>query len=104
MDNMEQLQAVVGEVQAARQQVANLRAQVVELETTVDSVQNQPAELALHQQMGGVLVEVSDREALLTELQETLATLNEHLVRFTERESQLMATYEQLQAIIKGSE
>ena len=38
MDSMEQLQAVVGEVQAARQQVANLRAQVVELETTVDSV------------------------------------------------------------------
>ena len=54
MDNMEQLQAVVNEVQAARQQVANLRAQVVELETTVDSVRNQPEELALHQQMGGV--------------------------------------------------
>ena len=65
MDNMEQLQAVVNEVQAARQQVANLRAQVVELETTVDSVRNQPEELALHQQMGGVLVEVSDRKALL---------------------------------------
>jgi len=47
MDSMEQLQAVVGEVQAARQQVANLRAQVVELETTVDSVRNQPDHLAL---------------------------------------------------------
>ena len=104
MDSMEQLQAVVGEVQAARQQVANLRAQVVELETTVDSVRNQPDHLALHQQMGGVFVEVSDREALLEELQQTLATLNEHLTRFTEREAQLMATYEQLQAVLKGSE
>lgn len=104
MDNMEQLQAVVGEVQAARQQVANLRAQVVELETTVDSVRNQPADLALHQQMGGVLVEVGDRPTLLTELEQTLVTLNEHLNRFTEREAQLMATYEELQAVLKGSE
>jgi chaperonin cofactor prefoldin len=104
MDNMEQLQAVVNEVQSARQQVANLRAQVVELETTVDSVRNQPDHLALHQQMGGVLVEVSDRPALLKDLEETLVTLNEHLARFTEREAQLMATYEELQTILKGSE
>lgn len=104
MDNMEQLQAVVGEVQAARQQVANLRAQVAELETTVESVKNQPPELALHQQMGGVMVEVSDREALLEDLKQTLITLNEHLARFTEREGQLMASYEQLQAVLKGSE
>ena len=104
MDNMEQLQAVVNEVQAARQQVANLRAQVVELEATVDAVSNQPEELALHQQMGGVLVEVSDRDALLKDLEQTLLTLNEHLSRFTEREEQLMATYEELQAVLKGTE
>ena len=104
MDNMEQLQAVVSEVQAARQQLANLRAQVIELETTVDSVKNQPAELALHQQMGGVLVEVSDRVALQKDLEQTLVTLNEHLARFAEREGLLMATYEQLQAVLKGSE
>ena len=104
MDNMEQLQAVVDEVQAARQQVANLRAQVVELEATVDAVSNQPEDLALHQQMGGVLVEVSDRDALLKDLEQTLLTLNEHLSRFTEREEQLMATYEELQAVLKGTE
>ena len=104
MDNMEQLQAVVNEVQAARQQVANLRAQVVELEGTVDAVSNQPEDLGLHQQMGGVLVEVSDRDALLKDLQQTLLTLNEHLARFTERETQLMATYEELQAVLKGTE
>ncbi|DAC21722.1 MAG TPA: hypothetical protein D7H93_02700 [Candidatus Poseidoniales archaeon] len=104
MDNMEQLQAVVNEVQAARQQVANLRAQVVELEATVDAVSNQPEDLGLHQQMGGVLVEVSDRDALLKDLEQTLLTLNEHLARFTEREAQLMATYEELQAVLKGTE
>ena len=104
MDNMEQLQAVVNEVQAARQQVANLRAQVVELEATVDAVSNQPEDLSLHQQMGGVLVEVSDRDALLKDLEQTLLTLNEHLARFTERVAQLMATYEELQAVLKGTE
>ena len=104
MDNMEQLQVVVNEVQSARQQLANLRAQVLELETTLESVKTQPADLALHQQMGGVLVEVSDRKALLKDLEQTLATLNDHLARFTDREAQLMATYEELQAVIKGSE
>lgn len=104
MDNMEQLQAVVNEVQAARQQVANLRAQVVELEATVDAVSNHPEDLGLHQQMGGVLVEVSDRKALLKDLEQTLLTLNEHLSRFTEREAQLMTTYEELQAVLKGTE
>jgi chaperonin cofactor prefoldin len=54
--------------------------------------------------MGGVLVEVSDRKALLKDLEQTLATLNDHLARFTDREAQLMATYEELQAVLKGSE
>ena len=48
MDNIEQLQVVVNEVQSARQQLANLRAQVLELETTIEAVKNQPKELALH--------------------------------------------------------
>ena len=77
MDNMEQLQVVVNEVQSARQQLANLRAQVLELETTLESVKTQPADLALHQQMGGVMVEVSDREALVKELDQTLTALKE---------------------------
>ena len=104
MENMEQLQMVVNEVQSARQQLANLRAQVLELETTVESVKNQPKDMALHQQMGGVMVEVADREALVTELEETLASLREHLSRFTEREAELMSTYEQLKNMLAGSE
>ena len=96
MDNMEQLQVVVNEVQSARQQLANLRAQVLELETTLESVKTQPADLALHQQMGGVMVEVSDREALVKVLDQTLTALNEHLERVAGREAELLATYEQL--------
>lgn len=101
---MEQLQVVVNEVQSARQQLANLRAQVLELETTLESVKKQPDHLALHQQMGGVMVEVSDREALGKELQETLTALREHLERFAGREAELLATYDQLKQMLAGSE
>ena len=81
MDNLEQLQVVVNEVQSARQQV-----------------------LALHQQMGGVLVEVSDRPHLIKELEETLVALKGHLERFTEREAELLATYNQLKQMLAGTE
>jgi chaperonin cofactor prefoldin len=104
MDNIEQLQVVVNEVQSARQQLANLRAQVLELETTIEAVKNQPKELALHQQMGGVMVEVSDRPTLLKELEETLGALKQHLERFTEREEELLATYNQLKQMLAESE
>lgn len=104
MDNIEQLQVVVKEVQAARQQLANLRAQVLELETTVESVKNQPEDLALHQQMGGVMVEVYDRPGLLKDLEETLVSLKEHLERFTDREAELLSTYNQLKQMLAGTE
>ena len=47
-----QLQMVVAEVQAARQQVASLNAQVRELEGTITAVKEQPEEMSLHRQMG----------------------------------------------------
>ena len=56
MEQLEQLQLVVAEVQAARQQVSSVRAQVQELEGTVAAVENQPKNMALHRQMGGVLI------------------------------------------------
>ena len=62
MEAAQQLQMVVAEVQSARQQVASLNAQLRELEGTIAAVKNQPEDLALHRQMGTILVEVDDRE------------------------------------------
>ncbi|MGB1355358.1 MAG: prefoldin subunit [Poseidonia sp.] len=104
MEHLEQLQMVVAEVQAARQQVSSVRAQVQELEGTVEAVKNQPADLSLHRQLGGVLIEVSDREALVVELTETLAALRVHLERFTEREKQLVQTYDELKLSLQGAQ
>ena len=58
MSTVEQLQVVVSEVQNARHQVATVRAQLQELETTITAVEKHPEGLALHRQLGGVLVEV----------------------------------------------
>lgn len=103
LENIDQLQLVVAEVQAARQQVSSVRAQVQELEGTIAAVESQPEGLALHRQLGGVLIEVSDREALVAELKETLASLTAHLERFTEREKQLIQTYEELKKSLQGA-
>ena len=104
MEQLDQLQLVVAEVQAARQQVSSLRAQVQELEGTIAAVESQPKGLALHRQMGGVLIEVADRTNLLAELNETLQSLTVHLERFTEREKQLIQTYDELKQSLQGAQ
>ena len=104
MEHLEQLQMVVAEVQAARQQVSSVRAQVQELEGTVEAVKNQPDGLSLHRQLGGVLIEVSDRDALVAELTETLAALRVHLEPFAEREKQLVQTYDELKLSLQGAQ
>ena len=104
MEQLDQLQLVVAEVQAARQQVSSVRAQVQELEGTIAAVESQPEGLTLHRQMGGVLIEVADKEALLGELRETLESLNVHLERFTEREKQLIQTYDELKQSLQGAQ
>ena len=104
MENLEQLQLVVAEVQAARQQVSSVRAQVQELEGTIAAVESQPEDLALHRQMGGVLIEVADRTALLSDLRETLASMTVHLERFSEREKQLVQTYDELKKSLQGAQ
>ena len=104
VEQLDQLQLVVAEVQAARQQVSSVRAQVQELEGTIAAVESQPEGLTLHRQMGGVLIEVADKEALLGELRETLESLSVHLERFTEREKQLIQTYDELKQSLQGAQ
>lgn len=103
VENIDQLQLVVAEVQAARQQVSSVRAQIQELEGTIAAVQSQPDGLALHRQLGGVLIEVADRAALINELNETLTSLRTHMERFTEREKQLIETYDELKQSLQGA-
>ena len=92
MENMEQLQVVVSEIQSTRQQMATVNAQILELEATSQAVSNQPEDLALHQQLGGVLIEVSDRKALLEVLAKDVETLKSHMERLHNREVELVSS------------
>ena len=103
MENMEQLQVVVSEIQSTRQQMATVNAQILELEATSQAVSNQPEDLALHQQLGGVLIEVSDRKALLEVLSKDVQTLKSHMERLQNREIELVSSYEELKKVLEGS-
>jgi len=102
MEAGQQLQMVVAEVQAARQQVASLNAQVREIEGTVEAVKEQPEDMALHRQMGSILVEVEDRDKLLEDLEHTLVQMKEAVEAVAEREKELISTYEQLKKSLEG--
>lgn len=102
MESGQQLQMVVAEVQAARQQVASLNAQLREIEGTIEAVKSQPEDMALHRQMGTILVEVEDRIQLLEDLENTLSKMKEVVESVTEREKELIATYEQLKKSLEG--
>ena len=102
MESGQQLQMVVAEVQAARQQVASLNAQLRETEGTIEAVKSQPEDMALHRQMGTILVEVEDRIKLLEDLENTLSKMKEVVESVTEREKELITTYEQLKNSLEG--
>jgi len=102
MEAAQQLQMVVAEVQAARQQVASLNAQLRELEGTIAAVKNQPEDLARHRQMGTILVEVDDREQLLKDLESTLEQMSVAVSSMGAREAELISTYEQLKQSLEG--
>ena len=102
MTNMEQLQVVVSEVQAARSQVANFNAQLNELELTISAVKDQPEGYSLHKNMGNVLIEVSDKGQLIKELESQLEILRDAVIRISEKEAKLMESYELLKQQIEG--
>ena len=78
MSEIEQFQVVVSEIQSVRQQMASLNAQIMELKATSDAVTNQPAELSLHQQLGGILMNGSSEKKY--QLQGMIDLLNEFVV------------------------
>ncbi len=102
MELAQQLQLVVAEVQTARQQVASLNTQLREIEGTIAAVKSQPDDMALHRQMGSILVEVKDRSSLITELESALEQLNSALVSIKKKEQDLVSTYEELKKSIEG--
>ena len=85
---------IVQELQMVAQQVVSIQTQVRELQGTIDHLSNQVEGTAIFQQVGPLLVEVDDVEALSRSLKETCQQLSEHAEKLSAREGELRTAYE----------
>jgi|GEM_PF-2736183 chaperonin cofactor prefoldin len=102
MVEQQKFQILVQELQIVVQQSATLRNQESELESTIELVTNQDAQMGLYQQSGAILAEVADRGSLLVELKSTKNKISKALSQLSKRESELRHNYEKLAKEFEG--
>ena len=88
------LEQIVQELQLVAQQLVSVQSQVRELEATIVHLSNQIEGNSVYQQVGPLLVEVDDLDALNDSLSETCSQLSDHAEKLSERESELRLAYE----------
>lgn len=89
----QQLQSMVQELQIIRGQIQSLTAQFNEVSLTIEALNNQSPDRSVYRALGGVLLEVEDRESLANDLASTKETLEIHLGNLNEREEELREQY-----------
>ncbi len=89
----QQLQSIVQELQIIRGQIQSLTAQFNEISLTIEALNNQSPDRSVYRALGGVLLEVEDRESLANDLASTKETLKTHLSNLNEREEELRNQY-----------
>ena len=92
----QELQAVAQELQMVRSQLQALSSKISEISVTLESLESQDSERPVYRAVGNLLLEVSDREALRSELDESRIAFIDHSSRLEERESTLVSQYEEL--------
>ena len=102
MVDQQKFQMMIQELQMVAQQIAALRNQESELESTIELVTNQDDKMGLYRQAGGILAEVDDRESLLVELKSTKDKISQALTQLSSRESELREGYEKLAIEFEG--
>ena len=85
----QQLQSIVQELQIIQGQIQSLTAQFNEISLTIEALNNQSPDRSVYRALGGVLLEVEDRESLANDLASTKETLKTHLSNLNEREEEL---------------
>ena len=71
----QQLQSIVQELQIIRGQIQSLTAQFNEVSLTIEALNNQSPDRSVYRALGGVLLEVANRESLANDLASTKETL-----------------------------
>lgn len=89
----QQLQSIVQELQIIRGQIQSLTAQFNEVSLTIEALNNQSPDRSVYRALGGVLLEVEDRESLANDLASTKEALETHLSNLNEREEELRDQY-----------
>jgi chaperonin cofactor prefoldin len=88
----------------AAQRVATVKAQINELEGTLDSLATQEEDRPVYRQSGPILLEVGDREALAEDLRNSIEQLSEHATRIEAKETSLREQYESIVKKFEGAE
>ena len=102
MVDQQKFQILIQELQMVAQQIAALRNQESELESTIELVANQDDKMGLYRQAGGILAEVADRKSLLDELKSTKDKISLALSQLSSRESELREDYEKIATEFEG--
>ena len=91
--DQQQLQSLVQELQLLRGQIQSLTSQFNEISLTIEALKEQLPERAVYRALGGVLLEVDDRDSLSNDLESSKETIESHLQSLSARESELIAQY-----------
>ena len=91
--DQQQLQSLVQELQLLRGQIQSLTSQFNEISLTIEALKDQSPEKAVYRALGGVLLEVEDRDSLSDDLESSKETIEAHLQSLAARESELIAQY-----------
>ena len=91
--DQQQLQSLVQELQLLRGQIQSLTSQFNEISLTIEALKEQLPEKAVYRALGGVLLEVEDRDSLSSDLESSKETIESHLQSLSARESELIAQY-----------
>ena len=91
--DQQQLQSLVQELQLLRGQIQSLTRQFNEISLTIEALKEQLPEKAVYRALGGVLLEVEDRDSLSNDLESSKETIESHLQSLSARESELIAQY-----------
>jgi len=92
----EEIQSLARELQILRNQIQTISSQASEYGITVEALSKQDPERPVFRSLGNILLEVSDRDSLESELKEAQEALNEHLGRLVEREESIRKKYEEM--------
>tara|TARA_B100000900_G_scaffold390782_1_gene384801 strand:+ start:1017 stop:1325 length:309 start_codon:yes stop_codon:yes gene_type:complete len=88
------VQLLAQELQLSRNQIQTVSTQINELSLTLESLSKQDKNRPVFRAVGNLLLEVEDRDALITELSASKETFSSHLERMIERENELRKQYE----------